>query len=125
MSKGTILCIDDDPDILESLKVILDSDGYETVTASSAEDGLKVFKARKPDLIIVDLMMEEIDAGTQFVRDLRAEGNQAPVYMLSSVGDNLNMTTDTSSLGLSGVLQKPVEPKELLRIVNTKVGKTA
>ena len=80
--------------------------------AESAEDGLLRYKEVTPDLVIVDLMMEEVDAGTNFVKDVRALGNPPPIYMLSSVGDNLNLSTDYSALGLSGVLQKPVNPAQ-------------
>ena len=70
-----ILCIDDDPDILESLRVVLEANGYAVETAPSAETGLQVYREALPDLIIVDLMMEEIDAGTNFVKELKALGN--------------------------------------------------
>lgn len=119
--KHVILCIDDDPDILESLRIVLEANGYIMIQASTAEEGLKTYKQQQPDLIIVDLMMEEIDAGTQFVKNLQATGNRAPVYMLSSTGDSLNMTTDFSDLGLSGVFQKPIDNKTLLNILKGKL----
>ena len=75
-----------------------------------------------PDLLVVDLMMEEVDAGTNFVKELKALGNTAPIYMLSSVGDNLNMTVDYNALGLSGVFQKPIENDKLLGILKAKLG---
>jgi len=91
------------------------------VEAASAEDGLKVYKADKPDLIIVDLMMEEVDAGAQLVRELKAEGNTRPVYMLSSVGDGLSLNVDPASMGLSGVLQKPIDSNVLLKLIKAKL----
>lgn len=119
--KYTILCIDDDPDILEMLQLILTAHSYHVVQAPCAEEGLKVFKQTKPDLVIVDLMMEEIDAGTNFVRELKLLGVQVPVYMLSSMGDSLNMSTDYTSLGLAGILQKPVTPAALVALVKSKL----
>ena len=119
--KYTILCIDDDPDILEMLQLILTAHNYNVVQAPCAAEGLKVFKQTKPDLVIVDLMMEEIDAGTNFVRELKLLGVQVPVYMLSSMGDSLNMSTDYTSLGLSGVLQKPITPAALISLVKSKL----
>jgi len=119
--KHVILVIDDDPDVRLVLKTVLEANGYVMAEAGTAEEGLRVYKQTHPDLIIVDLMMEEVDAGTSFVRDLRALGNTAPIYMLSSVGDNLNMATDYSSLGLSGVFQKPVDHNRLLSILKTKL----
>lgn len=119
--KYVILYVDDDPDFLDAVRSILESNGYKMVEARTAEEGLKVYKATNPDLIIADLMMEEVDAGTSFVKELRVIGNKAPIYMLSSVGDNLNQSTDYSELGLSGVFQKPINPDALLRILKTKL----
>ena len=113
-NKNTVLCIDDDKDLLDSMRIILESGPYRVETASSAEEGLRRYKELKPDIVIVDLMMEEVDAGATFVRDAKP-----PIYMLSSVGDNLNLTADYAELGLTGVLQKPINPKTLLKTLGT------
>jgi len=120
--KHVILCVDDDQDVLDILRTTLEANGYVMVEASSAEEGLKRFKESKPDLLIVDLMMEEIDAGVSLVKELRAAGAKQPVYMLSSVGDQLNMNVDSNEMGLSGVFQKPLNTTSLLRILKTKLG---
>lgn len=120
--KKLILCVDDDADLLEAIKLKLESVGYAVNTARSAEDGLKSYKANKPDFIMVDLMMEEIDSGVGLVKELRFAGNSAPVYMLSSVGDQLNLTADYGNLGLSGVFQKPINFDILLRTLKNKLG---
>ena len=119
--KHVILCIDDDPDIRDSLKMILESSGYVCASASTAEEGVKVFKETRPDLVIVDLMMEEVDAGTNFVKELKLLGCSVPIYMLTSVGDSLSQMTDYGDLGLSGVLQKPVSPDALLALLREKL----
>jgi len=119
--KYVILCIDDDPDYLFALKSVLEDGGYVYLSAPSAETGLKIYKDHHPDLVIVDLMMEEVDAGIGFVKDLQAMGNTAPVYMLSSVGDSLNVAADYSSLGLAGVFQKPTDNEKLLSVLAAKL----
>jgi len=116
--KHVILCIDDDQD---TLRLVLETSGYLMEEAISAEAGLKQYKETKPDLIIVDLMMEEIDSGTNFVKELRLLGNTAPVYMLSSAGDQLFMATDYTDLGLAGVFQKPIQPNVLLSTLREKL----
>ena len=116
-----ILCIDDDSDILSFLQIVLESEGYAFRGAASAEEGLQVYKAERPDLVIVDLMMEEVDAGTGFVKDLQLLGNTAPVFMLSSVGDNLSATIDYGALGLAGVFQKPLAKEHLLALIRAKL----
>jgi DNA-binding response OmpR family regulator len=119
--KYVILYIDDDQDYLDAVRVILESGGYVMVEARSAQEGLKVFKAAEPDLVIVDLMMEEIDAGTRFVTDLRAIGGEVPIYMLSSVGDNLHLATDYTALGLAGIFQKPLSADTLVAVLKSKL----
>lgn len=119
--KYVILCVDDDQDLLDALRLVLEKSGYIMEEAKTAEVGLRKFKETKPDLIIVDLMMEEVDAGTSLVKDLQAIGNTAPVYMLSSVGDNLHLNIDYAELGLSGVFQKPIDNQNLLTVLKTKL----
>jgi DNA-binding response OmpR family regulator len=121
-NKFVILYVDDDQDMLDSLRIVLEANGYAMEEASSAEAGLKKYRAVNPDFVIVDLMMEEVDAGTNLVKELKIAGNKAPVYMLSSVGDQLNLQTDYNALGLSGVFQKPMNFEVLLGTLKKKLG---
>ena len=119
--KYVILCIDDDIDVLNALRIVLEKNNYLMVEAESAEEGLKVYKSEHPDFIIVDLMMEEVDAGRNFVKELRLLNNKAPVYLLSSVGDSLTVNVDFSELGLEGVFQKPIDFNSLLTTLKVKL----
>ena len=121
-AKRLILCIDDDPDILSVLQLVLEAEGYRFAGAASAAEGLRVCNSIRPDLIIVDLMMEEVDAGTSFVKDVALLGHNAPVFLLSSVGDNLSSTVDYASLGFAGVFQKPVMKQQLLAVIKSRLG---
>jgi DNA-binding response OmpR family regulator len=124
MKKGKylILCVDDDNDILEALRLRLEKAGYLTATALSAEEGLKKFKETQPDLIIADLMMEEIDSGTGLVKELKLAGSRAPVLLLSSLGDSLSISASTRELGLDAVFQKPVNFDAMLKTIRAKLG---
>jgi two-component system alkaline phosphatase synthesis response regulator PhoP len=121
--KFVILCIDDDKDYLYSLRMILEAKDYVMEEALSAEEGLRMYKNTNPDFIIVDLMMESIEAGKNFVKELRLLNNKAPVYMLSSVGDALASNIDVTELGLQGVFQKPIEPNTLIKTLEVKLKK--
>jgi two-component system, OmpR family, response regulator VicR len=121
--KHLILCVDDDTDLLDLLRMQLEKGGYAVETAFSGEEGLVKFKQHRPDLIIVDLMMEEIDAGTNLVKELKLAGNQVPVLLLSSMGDQLNLSTGYRELGLDAVFQKPVNAEALLRTIKAKLAK--
>ncbi|MDP8222078.1 MAG: response regulator [Candidatus Lernaella stagnicola] len=119
--KHVVLCIDDDPDVLVVLRTILESAGYAMAEAPSAEEGLAVFKQEQPDLVIVDLMMEEVDAGKTLVQEIKALQGEVPIYMLSSVGDSLSQHVDFQELGLLGVFQKPIDPETLLATIKAKL----
>ena len=71
MDKPVILCVDDDQDFLDSMKTIIESNNYIVKTANSAEDGVRCYKAERPDLVIVDLMMEEVDSTSSIEIALR------------------------------------------------------
>lgn len=120
--KHVILCVDDDIDMLDALEILIGSFGYTVVSASSAEDGLKKFKSEKPDLIIADLMMEEVDSGTGLARDLKLASCTVPVFLLSSVGDALRNNANYYELSLSGVFQKPIQPDILSRTLKRELG---
>ncbi|MDJ0521348.1 MAG: response regulator [Planctomycetota bacterium] len=122
--KPVILYVDDDQDFLDGTRFLLEANGYVMLEALSAEDGLKIYRQHEPDLVLVDLMMEEVDAGTALVKELRALGSSVPVIMISSAGDNLSLVTDYGDLGLSGVFQKPVDPDTLLMILSQRIPRT-
>ncbi|MBR9975174.1 MAG: response regulator [Bacteroidetes bacterium] len=120
--KHVILYIDDDQDMLDAVRMILEANGYGMIEAHSAEEGLRKYREHTPDFVLVDLMMEEVDAGLNFAKEMKLLGNQLPLFLLSSVGDSLDDNTDYKALGLDGVFQKPVHPKTLLSILKKKLG---
>ncbi len=120
-NKYVILVIDDDPDFLQAMRLLFEANGFAVVEAKSAEEGLNVYKKTKPDLILVDLMMEEIDSGTNFARELRLLNNKALVYLLSAAGDEMMETIDCAQFGFAGVFQKPIDNKRLLSVIKAKL----
>jgi DNA-binding response OmpR family regulator len=120
--KYVILYVDDDQDMLDAVRMTLEVNNYVMVEAHSAEEGVRAYKESKPDFLLVDLMMEEVDAGTAFAKEMKLLNNRAPIFMLSSVGDSLNISADYKDLGLDGVFQKPIHPKTLLSVLGRKLG---
>lgn len=119
--KHVILYVDDDPDYRYAMRQLLEANGLMMAEASDGEEGLRVYKEADPDLVILDLMMEEVDSGVDLLRSLRAEGNEAPIYLLSSVGDTMAMTMDATELGFIGILQKPIDNERLLTIIRSRL----
>ncbi|MBI3948664.1 MAG: response regulator [Armatimonadetes bacterium] len=120
--KYVVLCVDDDEYVRDQLQVVLEASGYLTALAPNAATALGAYEEQQPDLLIVDLMMESVDAGLELARKLRERGNKAPVYMLSSAGDALYQQADVRQHGLAGVLQKPVDAKAVLDAVRGALG---
>jgi DNA-binding response OmpR family regulator len=80
-----ILIVDDDPDIVDAGRLVLEREGYEVVGAANRADGMKKLEEIKPDLLILDVMMEEPDDGLRMAREIRKNGNELPIIMLTSV----------------------------------------
>lgn len=116
-NKKLILIIDDDPDILDSIKVILDSNGFDTATAMNGQEGVETAMKNKPDLILCDMMMERIDAGTKVAEELNRKNLNVPIFLLSSIGDATASNIEIDKLGFNGVFQKPVNPEHLISTI--------
>lgn len=114
MSDKKILVIDDDPDILESISTVLKSENFIVVTAYDGAEGVEKFKSEKPDLVLCDMMMERVDAGSKVAEAIRLENKDVPLYLLSSIGNATATNTEINNIGFSGSLQKPVDPKVLI-----------
>ncbi len=120
--KKTILVIDDDPDIIETVQTILSAKGYGVISASSGRQGIERLQNEKPDLILCDMMMEAIDSGMQTARQIRQHNSDIPVFLLSSIAEMTAATTQISELGFNGIIQKPVEPARLVSTVQSMLG---
>jgi CheY-like chemotaxis protein len=120
-----VIIIDDDPDFLRSTGTILKSAGYEVLEASSGKEGLEKSKAEKPDLYIIDLVMETYSEGSRLVEALKSdeETKDKPRIMITSV--DLQGPWDAykqyEQVGCDYVMQKPVSPAELLKYVEKAV----
>ena len=115
MSDGKrILIVDDDPDFRHTTQLLLEAAGYDVATAIDGSEGEKAAAEQPPDLILLDVMMEEVDAGFTFAERL---GNQYSIVLLSSIADSSVKVFDAHTLPVKGILQKPVQPDVLLQTV--------
>lgn len=114
-----ILIIDDDVDIVESTKVVLESKGYEVIFALSGQEGIAKAAQEKPDLIILDVMMPGMD-GFQVARELKKDLNMrnTPILMLTAIKDKMGLdfkseAGDQDWLPVDEYCEKPLDHKEL------------
>lgn len=115
-----ILIIDDDADMVEAIRIVLESKGYKVISANEGDAGYKKAEAEKPDLVILDVMMRTKDQGFQVSYKLKnnPELYMIPILMLTSVGREtgfrFNKETDEDYLPVDELVEKPIKPKDLL-----------
>ena len=125
-----ILVVDDDPDILEATAMILESQGYEVVTARDGVEGLANLKAENPDLLILDLLMPKMDgfAVCKELQDPRwSKYRGIPILILTSVREEASRRRYELETGLEldvdDYVEKPMSPDVLLERVGTLMKK--
>jgi two-component system KDP operon response regulator KdpE len=118
---GLVLVVDDEPQILRALQTTLRGAGYEVVTAATGEDALGVAAMRRPDAVILDLVLPDL-SGTEVCRALR-EWSQVPVIVLSAVGDESAKVAALDS-GADDYVTKPFGIDELLARLRAALRRT-
>jgi len=116
--KKMLLIIDDEEDLASMLSFRLKSVGFDVITANSGEDGIRLAKENKPDLILLDLMMPNMD-GFEVSRRLKLDPStkQTPIIVFSALG-NKNAKEPMEKLGAAGFIEKPFEPDILINKIN-------
>jgi CheY-like chemotaxis protein len=132
MEKKHILLIDDDPDQRLAVRLPLEAAGYTVSEAKSSADGLAKVKEVKPDLIVLDVMMDSTTAGFQVALELHSrdpkseyqEFRQIPILMLTAIHSTtpLRFGPDEDYLPVQTFIEKPVDPNVLLAKVEELLG---
>ena len=123
-----ILVVDDDPDLVSSIKIMLESKNYGVITAYEGVEGLSKAKEELPDLIVLDVMMPNKD-GYAVCAELKGDPkyNQIPILLLTAVVSKMPETTYTQRMGMEieadDYIDKPVEPSELIKRVEVLLQK--
>ncbi len=122
--KSKILVIDDDPDFRKIVTIMLESGSYCVITAQNPQEGKKKLFDEKPDLILLDIMMDSIFDGFSFCHDIKTseeyeELRDTPIIFVSAVKEKTGSRFDfnPSEQGLVGpddYIDKPVQPDDLL-----------
>ena len=115
-----ILVIDDDTAVTDLLSVLLNSQGFTVFATNSSTDGLTQIREKKPDLVILDLMMPEMD-GWEVCRAVRAFSN-VPIIVLSALNDP-SMVASVLDAGADDYLTKPTPSRVLVAHINRLVNR--
>jgi two-component system, OmpR family, alkaline phosphatase synthesis response regulator PhoP len=124
MDKKKILLIDDDPDFVEAVKVIVENGGYQVAVAYDGQEGLDAVEKNRPDLIVLDVMMPVLN-GHETCTELKKNKATAeiPIILLTAVADRVTTSTYTHRDMLESeaedYMPKPVDPTELLERIQS------
>lgn len=121
MSKGKILVVDDELKIVSTVRAYLEREGYETIEANDGQKALDAFQREKPDLIILDLMLPEVD-GLEVCRQIR-RSSDVPIIMLTARQEDTDKLIGLE-LGADDYVAKPFSPREIVARVKAVLRRT-
>jgi diguanylate cyclase (GGDEF)-like protein len=119
--KGKVLIVDDAPDTLEIIQTLLQFEGYEAITASTGEEGVKKAETENPGVVLMDISLPGID-GTEALRQIRQKNPLACVVMLTAFATVENAIRALKE-GASDFIKKPFENAHLIHIVSQSFDK--
>lgn len=122
MSSATILIIDDEEGIRDTLQGILEDEGYSVLTASSAEEGLDLLQKSGPDLVILDIWLPNMD-GIEALSRIREASSELPVIMISGHA-NVDLAVKATKLGAYDFLEKPLSLDRIILTLERALDKT-
>jgi CheY-like chemotaxis protein len=123
-----ILIIDDDIDLVEAMRLTLETAGFEVIDAQDGAKGLEMARSQHPDLILLDVMMDTQDEGFHVAYQMRQDEalKNIPIIMLTAVGQETGFTfnkeKDEDFLPVDEFLEKPVDPQKLIETIKVNLG---
>lgn len=110
-----IVCVEDEPVMIDLLRLILDPEGYEVIGANGGQEGLKMIQQEKPDLVLLDLMMPDMD-GWDVFQHLKAEDEtkDIPVIVITAKAQSIDKVLGLHIAKVDDYIIKPFNRQELL-----------
>ena len=126
MAKQRVLCIEDHPEMIELIRLILGRRGFDVVGAEGGREGLKEMQENPPDLILLDLMMPDMD-GWEVYRQIKANDQLSgiPVIAVTAKAQGIDRVLGLHIAGMDDFITKPFGPKELVASVEHVLGASA
>lgn len=113
-----IMIVDDEPDTVDLVKLVLETEGFETVSAYSGREALDKIKTQRPDLILLDIMMPQMD-GWEVCKKITEDEDikDIPVVMLTAKAQSIDKMIGLHVVGVTGYITKPFGRRELINNV--------
>ncbi len=121
-----ILCIEDEPEMIDLIRLILGRKGFEVSGASGGEDGINKVREQKPDLVLLDLMMPFVD-GWEVYQQMKAdeETKNIPVIVVTAKAQSIDKVLGLHIAKVDDYIAKPFSPKDLINSVERVLAKKA
>ena len=117
---ATLVIVDDEPGIVEEVKVFFEEEGYHVYTADSGEEGIEVIRKRKPDLVLIDVKLPDI-SGLQVLEETRKVSPRTKTIVITGYVDQ-SLIDQAERLGRDAFLQKPFDLEALKNEVDRLLG---
>ena len=124
--KKTILCVEDESEMIDLMRLILERRGFRFLGAEGGQEGLDLIRQEMPDLILLDLMMPGVD-GWEVYRQLKADVDlkEIPVIVVTAKAQSIDKVLGLHIARVDDYITKPFGPQELLESINRVFEKTA
>ena len=124
--KKTILCVEDESEMIDLMRLILERRGFRFLGAEGGQEGLDLIRQEMPDLILLDLMMPGVD-GWEVYRQLKADADlkEIPVIVVTAKAQSIDKVLGLHIARVDDYITKPFGPQELIESINRVFEKTA
>lgn len=121
-----ILCVEDEPEMIDLIRLILNRRGFEVHGAAGGVEGLKTIREERPDLVLLDLMMPDMD-GWEVYQQMKAEDDlrEIPVIVVTAKAQSIDKVLGLHIAKVDDYIAKPFSPQELLNSVEKVLAKSA
>jgi DNA-binding response OmpR family regulator len=124
--KKRVVCVEDEPEMIDLIRLILSRKGFEVIGANGGKKGLDAIREQKPDLVLLDLMMPDMD-GWEVYQQIKAdkETRDIPVIVVTAKAQSIDKVLGLHIAKVDDYISKPFSPQELLESVEQVLNRTA
>ncbi|MCX9015234.1 MAG: response regulator [Candidatus Methanoperedens sp.] len=120
-SNVKVMVVDDEPDTLELIQLVLESGGFKVIPASSGAEALKIIETVRPGLVLLDIMMPDMD-GWEVFRKIKEKDSNIPIAILTAKSQNIDKLLGLHVLKADDYITKPFGKNELLNKIRVLTG---
>ena len=122
---ATILCIEDEPEMIELIRLILEQHNYNVIGALGGEEGVRMAEETRPDLVLLDLMMPGLDGWAVYQRIRSSENlRETPVIIVTAKAQSIDKVLGLHIAKVDDFISKPFGPQELISSIQRVLGET-